>query len=348
MSSLYDGLEESSTDDSTKTPSNSAQATSIKFLQSQLQLKKAALQQTKQNLKPHLPPTTTPNTLLRPAKFTPAVKLEPAKLDIPLLSATIQRVANEYDPLYPNEYDKVKAIQTAEAAALTASTKNPFQATFSNTIGLRSALSAPEEEEAPTAGGKILGMPPTKRGAAIPPPPESGVMESGSAVAAKIMAKFGYKEGSGLGRQEQGIASALQVEKTGLRAGKILREAPPEPPSSLFAMPPPKFNTPDLFRSQTKVLLLRNMVGPGDVDNDLEPEVKEECSNFGEVVTCLIYELPGKPDDEAVRIFVEFAKVEQAVKAVVTMNGRFFGGRAVKAGFYDIDKFKKFQLAEPV
>lgn len=88
------------------------------------------------------------------------------------------------------------------------------------------------------------------------------------------------------------------------------------------------------------------MVGPGEVDNDLEPEVKEECAKYGDVVSCLIYELPTRPEDEAVRIFVEFAKVEHAVKAVVDMNGRFFGGRCVKAGFYSVDKFKKFQLAD--
>jgi len=43
-------------------------------------------------------------------------------------------------------------------------------------------------------------------------------------VASKIMAKMGYKHGSGLGREEQGMSMALQVEKTGRRGGKILHE----------------------------------------------------------------------------------------------------------------------------
>ena len=33
------------------------------------------------------------------------------------------------------------------------------------------------------------------------------------------------------------------------------------------------------------------MVGPGDVDEDLQPEVAEECAKYGEVERCLIYEV---------------------------------------------------------
>lgn len=38
------------------------------------------------------------------------------------------------------------------------------------------------------------------------------------------MAKMGYRHGSGLGRDEQGMSMALQVEKTSRRGGKILHE----------------------------------------------------------------------------------------------------------------------------
>ena len=46
----------------------------------------------------------------------------------------------------------------------------------------------------------------------------------GGSVAAKIMSKMGYKMGQGLGKKEQGMSTALQVEKTGKRAGKIIHE----------------------------------------------------------------------------------------------------------------------------
>lgn len=61
--------------------------------------------------------------------------------------------------------------------------------------------------------------------------------------------------------------------------------------------------------------LLQNMVGPGEVDEDLEPEVKDECNTkYGEVVRVVIFEQPNVPSDEAVRIFVEFRRIESAIK----------------------------------
>lgn len=49
-------------------------------------------------------------------------------------------------------------------------------------------------------------------------------------------------------------------------------------------------------------------------------------------------------DENAVRIFVEFLRVESAIKALIDLNGRYFGGRVVKGQFYDVDKFKKMDL----
>ncbi|GFY38511.1 uncharacterized protein TNIN_403231 [Trichonephila inaurata madagascariensis] len=59
-----------------------------------------------------------------------------------------------------------------------------------------------------------------KEPAAIPTTP----FTSGSSVAARIMAKYGFKEGQGLGKKEQGMSHALQVEKTSKRGGKIIHE----------------------------------------------------------------------------------------------------------------------------
>lgn len=33
------------------------------------------------------------------------------------------------------------------------------------------------------------------------------------------------------------------------------------------------------------------MVGPGEVDEELEPETAEECSKYGKVIKCVIYEV---------------------------------------------------------
>ncbi|XP_068139974.1 splicing factor 45 [Drosophila tropicalis] len=231
-------------------------------------------------------------------------------------------------------------------------------------------------------------------GAAIAPPPslqeisiDNGdgssnvtIPYSASSVAAKIMAKYGFKDGQGLGKSEQGMSVALQVEKTSKRGGRIIHEKdvflPPAPlgggtPSSSSsppmlgppspshnAMPPPSFpglapptaNEPEpsiteIMKDPSKVVLLRNMVGPGDVDEELEPEVKDECNTkYGEVNSVIIHEAFGTTPEDAVKIFVEFKRIESAIKAVVDLNGRFFGGRQVRAGFYNFDKFKSFQL----
>jgi splicing factor 45 len=64
-----------------------------------------------------------------------------------------------------------------------------------------------------------------------------------------------------------------------------------------------------ILTSSIKVLLLVNMVGPGQADDDLLEEVKEECaSKNGPVKKCKIYEIEEKDiiPEEAVRIFVQF------------------------------------------
>ena len=41
----------------------------------------------------------------------------------------------------------------------------------------------------------------------------------------------------------------------------------------------------------SKILLLRNMVGPGEVDEGLEDEVAEEVAKFGDVLRVLIFQV---------------------------------------------------------
>lgn len=51
------------------------------------------------------------------------------------------------------------------------------------------------------------------------------------------------------------------------------------------------------------------------------------------------------PPHEAVRILVRFARAEQATKAIIDLDGRYFGGRAVRATFFDLDRFDRLDLA---
>lgn len=69
-----------------------------------------------------------------------------------------------------------------------------------------------------------------------------------------------------------------------------------------------------LMRPQeSKVVILRNMVGPDDVDESLQDEIQDECSKFGVVEKVIIYkETQTDSDDDnygdiIVKIFVEFS-----------------------------------------
>ncbi|CAH3125924.1 unnamed protein product [Porites lobata] len=95
-------------------------------------------------------------------------------------------------------------------------------------------------------------------------------------------------------------------------------------------------------KTESKVLVLRNMVGVEDLDEDLEHEVTDECSKFGMVNRVVIYnEKQGEEDDAEVivKIFVEFTQPAETEKAASALNGRWFGGRVIKAEAYDELKF---------
>lgn len=95
--------------------------------------------------------------------------------------------------------------------------------------------------------------------------------------------------------------------------------------------------------SPSGILVLRNMVTIEEIDEDLEEEVTEECSRFGEVNRVIIYqERQGEEEhaDVIVKIFVEFAKPSEADAAQSALNNRWFGGRSIQADIYDEDKYK--------
>lgn len=93
--------------------------------------------------------------------------------------------------------------------------------------------------------------------------------------------------------------------------------------------------------SDSKVVILRNMVGPEDVDEMLKEEIQDECSKFGAVERVIIYnEKQTDNEDDAdaeivVKIFVEFSMACETEAARDALNGRYFGGRMVKAEMYD-------------
>ncbi|XP_043788745.1 poly(U)-binding-splicing factor half pint isoform X2 [Apis laboriosa] len=90
---------------------------------------------------------------------------------------------------------------------------------------------------------------------------------------------------------------------------------------------------------ESRVVILRNMVAPEDVDESLQEEIQDECSKFGVVERVIIYNERQSEDDEdaevIVKIFVEFSQMSEAERARDSLNGRYFGGRLVKGELYD-------------
>jgi len=73
------------------------------------------------------------------------------------------------------------------------------------------------------------------------------------------------------------------------------------------------------------------MVGPADVDDDLENEVADECGKYGVVEKVVIFE------DTLlllVKIFVLFHDHKMTEAAIAALNNRWFGGRSVRAEMY--------------
>lgn len=417
--SLYDDLGVVASDTKTEGWSKN-----FKLLQSQLKVKKAALTQAKTQrmkqttvLAPVIDLKRGGSSDERQIIDTPPHAAVGLKEAIPSGFSSgdvLVPLADEYDPMFPNDYEKVvkrhreerqrqreqerqKEIEDREKkrkdrhdggapsgfsrfpAAEGESDEEEDYETERRKRSMGGAAIAPpsslvdkecssfsyEDDGRPTRGSKAAIPPPMyedlERPRSPPGPTSSFLANMGGTVAHKIMQKYGFREGQGLGKHEQGLSTALSVEKTSKRGGKIIIGDAAEKPGSSqaaaaetsgggSAADPSKKSEAnpltEILKNPTKVVLLRNMVGRGEVDEDLEGETKEECEKYGKVVKCVIFEIAVVPDEEAVRIFLEFERVESAIKAVVDLNGRYFGGRVVKACFYNLDKFRVLDLGE--
>lgn len=158
-------------------------------------------------------------------------------------------VVDEYDPLWPNEYEKLikERRERRENDRKRRSTRTNDQPSSKYSgFGNRSDDAETYNKSPPTrSGGAAIAPPPSLQESTPIIPPQNASSAYPGSVAAKIMAKYGFKDGQGLGKQEQGMAAALQVEKTSKRGGRIIHEkefvAPstsPPPPAIAFIPPP--------------------------------------------------------------------------------------------------------------
>jgi splicing factor U2AF subunit len=103
----------------------------------------------------------------------------------------------------------------------------------------------------------------------------------------------------------------------------------------------------------TCVVVLDNVVSVDELRDDaefaeIEEDMREECSKYGEVAAMRIPRPAGDADAPPVaglgRVYVRYARLEQAARARASLHGRKFGGNAVIAAFYDEERFEAGEL----
>ncbi|CAH8338683.1 unnamed protein product [Eruca vesicaria subsp. sativa] len=351
LGGLYGDLPPPSDDDKpTGKSSSSVWSSSTKMAPPTLR-KPPAFAPTQTIIRPQIKPKPLPSQHKPPPILPP---VNDAAQSQPALVSVTSSVIEEYDPARPNDYEDYKREKKKKA------TEAEMKRELDKRRHEEEAKREREERERDHTDLNISGEEAWKRRAAMtggrsssPPPVDGGGFSVGKSetgglgvgaggqmmtAAERMMAKMGWKQGQGLGKSEQGITTPLMAKKTDRRAGVIVNACEKKVVVVKGVC---------ISGEPTRVLLLRNMVGPGEVDDELEEEVGSECGKYGTVTRVLIFEItePNFPTHEAVRIFVQFSRPEETTKALVDLDGRFFGGRTVRATFYDELKFSKNELA---
>ncbi|KTW29854.1 hypothetical protein T552_01058 [Pneumocystis carinii B80] len=166
--------------------------------------------------------------------------------------------------------------------------------------------------------------------------PESSGFQSNSNMpgqkkfAERLMKKYGWEKGKGLGASNDGIVNPLIVKQSKDRKniGSIINKNQPEKTGK--------------FGKLSKVILLTNVSELETVDDELSQEIGDECNkSYGKVERCFIYKnMNTTLASDIVRVFVLFTDTISALRAVNALNGRLFGGKEIQVKFYDFDKFE--------
>ncbi|KAJ6122437.1 hypothetical protein N7512_004902 [Penicillium capsulatum] len=167
--------------------------------------------------------------------------------------------------------------------------------------------------------------------------------------AERLLSKYGWTKGSGLGATGSGIVKPLQV-----KAEK--RKKRPDSEGGGFATPAGRGtiiggkkkggDDTGKFGPMSEVIVLRGMLDGMDLRAELESseggglmqEIGEECNaKYGSVERVYIARDAGTP----VPVFVKFVSPLSALRAVNALEGRIFNGNGIQARFFDKEKFEQ-------
>lgn len=161
--------------------------------------------------------------------------------------------------------------------------------------------------------------------------------------AQRLMSKYGWTAGSGLGAESSGIINPLSVQVS-------KRRKKPDAEGGGFAEPGArgkivggKTSAADeagKFGAMSEVIVLRNMLEgmeslEEEIKSGLGQEIGEECGDkYGRVERLHIY-VAGR------LVFIKFTDAVSALRAVNALEGRVFNGNAIAARFWDAEKFER-------
>ncbi|KAI0470707.1 hypothetical protein GGR56DRAFT_683778 [Xylariaceae sp. FL0804] len=164
--------------------------------------------------------------------------------------------------------------------------------------------------------------------------------------AARLMSKYGWSRGQGLGAEGSGIVAPLrvQVEK---------RRKRPDSEGGGWADPANRAriigartgagtsseDSGGRFGPMSSVVVLRDMLdGLPDLQAEMEgglgQEIGEECGDQYGRVERLHIDVAGR------RVYIKFTDQVSALRAVNALDGRVFAGNTIRPQFYDPDKFE--------
>ncbi|KAB5554415.1 hypothetical protein GE09DRAFT_1286977 [Coniochaeta sp. 2T2.1] len=208
----------------------------------------------------------------------------------------------------------------------------------------------PQEESGTVSRAPVRYSPPPASNSPdteMPDLPPAGP-PSKSGFAARIMSKYGWTKGTGLGAEGEGITTALrvQVEKRRRKAdaegggfaepggrGKIIA------PKSLSHNKPTDQDDGGKGKISQVVVLRGMLEGMEDlraeVEDGLGQEIGEECGGkYGRVERVYV-------DVEGREVYIKFTDAVSALGAVNALEGRVFNGNVIRPGFYDAEKFER-------
>ncbi|KAF6844061.1 g-patch DNA repair protein [Colletotrichum musicola] len=208
---------------------------------------------------------------------------------------------------------------------------------------VRYTPAAPAEDDEPTSPPPTLGLGASRNPDDDEPAPRSS-RPGQAGFAQRLMSKYGWTKGSGLGADESGIVNPLrvQVEK---RKKKSDAEGGgwAEPANRAKVLGGKrkddggggKFGGP-----MSEVIVLQKMLDnmedlQGEIANGLGQEIGEECGEkYGRVERLYI-------DVKNRQVFIRFTDQVSALRAVNELDGRVFNGNVVVPKFYDTEKFER-------